>query len=166
MGQQFPPNTGDERFEREEGELPAAEARQFDFVVSDRIADLLRSRGVPLTLQRLAIAHILFIRPVHLTADQILARAQKIVPEISRATVYNSLKLFKEKGLLRELVVDPARIVYDSNTSPHYHLYNSDTGEMIDVPAGQLQIIGAALLPAGVEMDELDVIIRVHNKAL
>lgn len=165
MGQLFPPRPADDTVPVVETELPPSEAGKFNFVASDRIAELLRAKGVPLTLQRLAVAQILFIRPVHLTAEQILQRAQAIIPEISRATVYNSLKLFKEKGLLRELVIDPARIVYDSNTSPHYHLYNTDTGEMTDVPAGHLQVIGTTLLPAGVELDELDIIIRVHNKS-
>jgi Fur family iron response transcriptional regulator len=164
MGQQFTPPFG-ENSAAGDADTPASEGAGSDFVASDRIAELLRAKGVPLTLQRLAVAQILFLRPVHMTADQIHARAQAIMPEISRATVYNTLKLFRDKGLLRELVVDPARIVYDSNTSPHYHLYNTDTGEMTDVPAGHLQVIGTTLLPAGVELDELDIIIRVRNKS-
>jgi Fur family iron response transcriptional regulator len=133
-------------------------------LLEDCIADLLRHHNIPLTLQRLAVARVLFARPVHLTADQILARAQAIFSDVSRATVYNSLKLFKEKGLVRELVVDPTRIIYDSNTSPHYHLYNADTGEMTDIPAGHMQIIGTTELPENVELDELDIIVRVRNK--
>ena len=130
----------------------------------DRYADILRQHSIPLTLQRLAIAQVLFARPVHLTAEQVLVQAQGIVPEISRATGYNTLKLFKEKGLVRELVIDPARIVYDSNTSHHYHIYDADTGEMTDIPAGDLKVVGSANLPADVELEEVDIIIRVHSK--
>lgn len=130
----------------------------------DRFAELLRQNNIPLTLQRLAIAQVLFARPVHLTAEQVLQRAQHIVPEISRATGYNTLKLFKEKGLVRELVIDPARIVYDSNTSHHYHIYDADTGEMTDIPAGDLKVVGSANLPSDVELEEVDIIIRVHSK--
>ena len=45
--------------------------------------------------------------PIHMSADQILARVRESVPATSRATVYNTLKLLREKGMLRELIVDP-----------------------------------------------------------
>lgn len=146
-------------------EIPSAVAAGSpDGMGTDSYADLLRQNDIPLTLQRLAIAQVLFAKPVHLTAEQVLSRAQQIVPEISRATGYNTLKLFKEKGLVRELVIDPARIVYDSNTSHHYHIYDADTGEMTDIPAGDLKVVGTANLPADVELEEVDIIIRVHSK--
>lgn len=131
---------------------------------TDRFADILRENNIPLTVQRLAIARVLLARPVHMTAEQVLSQAQQIVPEISRATGYNTLKLFKEKGLVRELVIDPARIVYDSNTSHHYHIYDAATGEMTDIPAGDLKVVGSANLPSDVELEEVDIIIRVHSK--
>ena len=158
MGQFFSPRPTTDDEER-------IECGDAGSLVDDCIADLLRMHDIPLTLQRLAVARVLFTRPVHLTAEQILARAKDIFPDVSRATVYNSLKLFKEKGLVRELVVDANRIIYDSNTSPHYHIYNTDTGEMTDIPAGHMQIVGTTELPDNVELDELDIIIRVRNKA-
>ncbi|HHK74200.1 MAG TPA: transcriptional repressor [Rhizobiales bacterium] len=135
-----------------------------DGLTRDGVADLLRANGISLTLQRLAIAQILLARPVHLTAEQVLKRAQKIMPEISRATGYNTLNLLKEKGLVRELVIDPGRIVYDSNTTHHYHIYDADTGEMTDVPAGDLKVTGTADLPSGLVLEEVDIIIRVHSR--
>jgi Fur family iron response transcriptional regulator len=129
------------------------------------IAERLRAVGIPVTLQRLAIGQVLLAEPVHLTADQVLARVRCIMPEISRATVYNTLKLFSEKGLLRELVVEPDRIVFDSNTAPHYHLYDVETGAVTDVPASDIEVIGAANLPAGFELETVDVILRVRKRA-
>lgn len=133
-------------------------------LANDNVADMLRSNGIPLTLQRLAIAKILFAQPIHITAERVLSQVQKIMPEISRATVYNTLNLFKERKLLRELVIAPGRVVYDSNTSHHYHIYDVDTGEMTDIPAGELTVVGSTSLPVGVELEEIDVIIRVHSK--
>ena len=128
------------------------------------VGDRLRQAGIPLTLQRLAIAQVLLPNPIHLTADQILARVKDVVPETSRATVYNTLKLFREKGLVRELIVDAERTVFDSNTSPHFHLFDSDTGQVTDIPAEAMQVIGTPHLPEGVELEEVDVIIRVHSR--
>ena len=128
------------------------------------VGDRLREVGIPLTLQRLAIAQVLLPQPIHLTADQVLARVKDVVPEVSRATVYNTLKLFREKGLVRELIVDAERTVFDSNTSPHFHLFDSDTGQVTDVPAEMMQVIGAPQLPEGMELEEVDVIIRVRSR--
>src|SRR5262249_479363 len=90
----------------------------------EEVAQVLRRHGIMPTHQRTEIAFILFTRREHLSADQILALVNSRVAEASKATVYNTLKLFVEKKLIRELVVDPAKIVYDPNTDPHPHLYD------------------------------------------
>jgi Fur family iron response transcriptional regulator len=126
------------------------------------IADRLRAAGIPVTLQRLAIASVLFERPVHVTAEQLLKEVKANVPETSRATIYNALKLFVEKGLVKELVVDPERVVFDSNTEPHFHVYDVVTGDLTDVPSDQMRVIGVPALPPGSEMEQIDVIVRVR----
>jgi Fur family transcriptional regulator, iron response regulator len=125
----------------------------------------LRSAGIPLTLQRLAVGQVMLCAPVHLTADQVLARVKGLMPEISRATVYNTLKLFSEKGLVRELIIDADRTVFDSNTVPHPHIYNTDTGELTDIAAGDLKVVGSATLPDGLEVEAVDIVVRVRKKA-
>ncbi len=124
----------------------------------------LRRAGVPITLQRVEIACVLLLRPMHMSADQALAAVRERAPEISRATVYNTLNLFREKNLVKELIVDPDRVVYDSNTEPHHHLYNVDTGEVSDIASAALRVVGTPALPAGTELQEIDVIIRVRGK--
>lgn len=132
--------------------------------LSSRIAaDRLRTAGVPVTLQRLEIARVLLTQPVHLSADQVLSMVRERSPEVSRATVYNTLRLFREKNLVKELIVDPERVVYDSNTDPHYHLYDVDTGELSDVSADELQVVGMPKLPGNLVLDQVDVIIRVRK---
>lgn len=127
-------------------------------------ADRLRSAGIPPTLQRIAIAEVLFTRPVHLSAEQVLSRVRVHMPEVSRATVYNTLKLFREKKMVRELVIDPERVFYDSNTAPHYHIFDVGTGELSDVAADELRVVGTPELPEGLELEEVDVIIRVRSR--
>ena len=127
--------------------------------------ELLRTAGIPVTQQRVEIVRAMLSFPTHLSADQVFARVRQSVPETSRATVYNTLKLFREKKLVRELIVDPERLVYDSNTSPHYHLYNAENGQLTDVSADELQVIGMPSLPPGLQLEEVDVIIRVRTRS-
>ncbi len=108
----------------------------------------------------------MFRDPVHVTADQVLSRVRNFMPEISRATAYNTLKLFSEKGLVHEIIVDAERVVFDSTTSPHYHFYDMDTGEVTDVPAGEISGIGTPNLPLDFDLDEIDVVVRIRRRKL
>lgn len=123
----------------------------------------LRGAGVKLTSQRLEIGALMLATPQHLSADQILTCLQKRGRRVSKATVYNTLKLFTERGLLREVSVDPARQFYDSTTHPHHHFFNVDSGELVDIDAETLQIIGLPELPPGTEAAGVEVIVRVRN---
>src|SRR5262245_38049269 len=102
----------------------------FHSITREAVAALLRSHGIAPTHQRIEIAHVLFERKVHLAADQILALVNARHAETSKATVYNTLRLFLEKRLIRELVVDPSRIFYDPNTAAHHHFYDVVTGRL------------------------------------
>ncbi len=158
MGQAtFPPAHGVET--GEEREFPP-----MSDVTDQDIADRLRSAGVVLTLQRLVIARVLLARPVHLSADQVWTRAKEIMPEISRATVYNTLDLFERSALLRRLIIDSEKVVFDSNTAPHHHLYDASTGDVIDIAPGELRVIGMPTLPPGMELEDVDVVVRVRRR--
>src|SRR5712691_2148592 len=128
-------------------------------------AKLLRQHGITPTHQRMEIAHVLFTRREHLSADQILKWVNSRYAETSKATVYNTLKLFLERKLIRELVVDPAKIVYDPNTEPHHHLYDVVTGRLTDVPAGNIRVVGLPALPPGTVADGVDIIIRTRPQS-
>jgi Fur family transcriptional regulator, iron response regulator len=128
----------------------------------EKVADLLRNRGITPTHQRIEIAHVLFERQEHLSADQILGLVNARYAETSKATVYNTLKLFLEKRLVRELVIDPTKIFYDPNTEPHHHFYDTHTGQLTDIPAGSIEISGLPPLPPGTESVGVDVIVRTR----
>jgi Fur family iron response transcriptional regulator len=131
----------------------------------ENVAELLRRHGITPTHQRMEIAHVLFARREHLSADQILALVNSRYAETSKATVYNTLKLFLEKKLIRELVVDPARVVYDPNTEPHHHLYDVVTGRLTDIPADNVRVLGLPPLPQGTVADGVDIIIRTRPQS-
>jgi Fur family transcriptional regulator, iron response regulator len=131
----------------------------------DTIAHRLSSHGAKPTTQRLQLAELVFERPQHLSAEQVLQAARERGIRVSKATVYNTLNLFVECGLLRELVVDRDRVYYDSTVHAHHHFYNVDTGEMIDIPAASVSFAGVPAAPSGTEQDGVEVIIRVRNRA-
>jgi len=123
------------------------------------------SHGILQTPQRLEVAAILLQKPQHLSADQIIAELRAKGSKVSKATVYNSLNLFGERGLVKECLVDPERRFYDSTTSPHHHFYNVDTGELSDIPSDTVEVIGLPELPAGTQMESAELIVRIRNSA-
>ena len=132
----------------------------------DNLAEVLRGRGITPTRQRIEIAFAIFSRGKHLSADRILALVYDRASETSKATVYNTLNLFLEKKLVREVIVDPSKVFYDPNTEPHYHFYNVDTGELTDIDARDIKVTGLPSLPQGMSAEGVDIIVRVRSSAL
>ncbi len=128
-----------------------------------RVVELLERRGVTATQQRVEVGQVLFACPQHLSADQILERVLAMGARVSKATVYNTLNLFSERGLVRTLSIDGDRQFYDPTTAPHHHFYNVDTGELIDIPADALALASLPAPPAGTAHERIDVIIRVRS---
>jgi Fur family transcriptional regulator, iron response regulator len=127
------------------------------------VAAMLRGCRITPTHQRMEIALLLFARQQHLSADQILALVNRRHAETSKATVYNTLKLFLEKKLVREVIVDPAKVFYDPNTGPHHHIYDVETGELTDVDPSSVNIASLPELPPGMVTEGVDVIIRIRR---
>jgi Fur family iron response transcriptional regulator len=128
------------------------------------IQKILRDHDVLPTSQRLEVAEALLNRPQHLSADQIIDKLHRSGSSVSKATVYNTLKLFSETGLVKEINVDATRRFYDSTTHAHHHFYHVDTGELTDIPADKISILDLPKLPPGTEQDGVEVLIRVRNK--
>ena len=126
------------------------------------MGDRLRAHGITPTHQRIQIANVLFERGEHLTADRILSLVNVRYAESSKATVYNTLKLFVEKGLIRELKVDSTCVMYDPNTEPHHHFHDVETGRLTDIPADEVRLAGMPTLPPGTVVEGVDIIIRTR----
>ncbi len=129
----------------------------------DEVTQRLLSRGVLPTAQRVEVGLLLFARAQHLSADQIIAGLRAGGSRVSKATVYNTLNLFCERGLVRTVEVDPARQFYDSSIEAHHHFFNVDTGELTDIPLQSVTLNVAAALPPGTEQTGVDVVIRVRG---
>lgn len=131
----------------------------------DNMADLLRNQGINPTHQRIEIAYALFSRQEHMSADQIMSIVNTRHSETSKATVYNTLNLFLEKKLVREVIVDPTKVFYDPNTSEHHHYYNVATGQLSDIHAPDLAITGLPELPEGMVTEGIDIIVRIRPRS-
>ena len=128
----------------------------------DEIAALLRARDINPTSQRVEIALLLFTRCEHLSAEEVFVLVNGDAARVSKATVYNTLGLFAERGLVREVIADPTRVFYDPNTAPHHHFYDTSTGKLMDIPVEEVQIRTLPELPEGMRMEGVDVIVRVR----
>ncbi len=126
------------------------------------VTEMLRRYAISPTHQRIEIALVLFEKRWHPSADQILAAVNVRHAEASKATVYNTLSLFLEKGLVRELIVDPNKVFYDANTSVHHHFYDVASGVITDIPAAGVRIEGLPPLPAGMVTDGIDIVVRTR----
>lgn len=128
----------------------------------NNVAQMLVSHGISPTQQRVHIASALLCKAQHLSADQVMGIVNRESHVASKATVYNTLGLFARKGLVREVIIDPSKVFYDSNTSPHHHFYNVSSGELMDIASNELDIARLPQPPNGTECEGVDVIIRVR----
>ena len=128
------------------------------------VVSMLQHYKISPTRQRVEIAEFLFQRPQHLSAEKILDGVTREGNRVSRATVYNTMGLFANKGVVREVLIDRERVFYDSNTEVHQHLYNVDTGELTDIYDAEVEMIAEPELPEGLRVVDTDVIYKVTSK--
>jgi Fur family iron response transcriptional regulator len=123
----------------------------------------LRAVGLRPTRQRLALARVLLENgDRHITAEQLHGEAVGADIRVSLATVYNTLHQFTNAGLLREVVVEPGRSYFDTNTTDHHHFFCEATSKLEDIPGQDVVVSGFPLPPPGTEICRVDVIIRVR----
>ena len=133
-------------------------------LVHDESAAVHRQAIKP-TAQRVEIALLLLQEHQHLSAEQVLYRLRRRGKAVSKATVYNTLRLFAARGIVQQVIVDPERVFYDSNTSDHFHFYNNvNQGVLIDLDPDALRIPELPALPYGTVHEAVDVIVRIRDK--
>jgi Fur family transcriptional regulator, iron response regulator len=134
---------------------------------SSKVLARLRVAGLRPTRQRLSLARLLLDgKNRHVTAEQLHGEATAAAIPVSLATVYNTLHQFTEAGLLREVVVEPGRSYFDTNTSDHHHFFCEATGRLQDIPGEHLSVSRLPCPPSGTEIRRIDVVIRVRPQNL
>lgn len=119
----------------------------------------LEDAGIQPSAQRTAVAAFVLDTCAHPSADQVFAAVAPTQPSLSRATVYNTLHLLAQKGLLQELVVAEGRVVFDPKLEPHHHFVDDDTGAIEDVDYDAVSVAQTRDLP-GVTVREMQVVLR------
>lgn len=119
----------------------------------------LRAHGIQPSAQRVAVGAYVLATDEHPSADQVFRKVKKSFPLVSRATVYNTLNLFVDKGLLRSFVLAPGKIVFDPRTEAHHHFIDEQTGEIVDVPWDALAVSRVERLK-GFDVQEYQVVMR------
>ncbi len=125
------------------------------------LLDRVRVRGWRLTAQRRVVAQSLAGDNVHLTAEGVHERAAALLPEISRATVYNTLNELVAMGEVAVVVPDGRANRYDPNVvEPHHHLHCTNCGALEDVQAINVDQLAVLHPDDGFEVNGVDVVFR------
>lgn len=120
---------------------------------------ILEHHGIQPSAQRVAVAEYVLHTHDHPSADQVWALVKQSFPMISRATIYNTLHLFVEKGLLRELHLAEGKVVYDAKLEPHHHFIEEESGRIHDVEWDRVQVCNLERLRE-YEVDDYQVVMR------
>jgi len=130
------------------------------------VRERLRAADLRPTLQRIALGWLLFGRGNrHVTAESLHEEATVARVPVSLATVYNTLRQFSEAGLLNEIGIDGSRTYFDTNTSRHHHFLLEDEQMLIDIPEGRIKVDGLPEAPDGMEITQVDLVVRVRRLA-
>ncbi|HYU24742.1 MAG TPA: transcriptional repressor [Thermoanaerobaculia bacterium] len=127
------------------------------------VVELLAARGIQPSAQRIVVAQYVLFTDEHPSADKVWARVKAGFPMISRATVYNTLNLLVERGLLRELHLAPDSIVFDPKVEAHHHFIDERSGRIYDVPWEKVRVCDVEHIE-GFEIHDYQVVMRGKKK--
>ena len=142
--------------------LTSSNFRRSLITVPDSVT-ILQNHGIQPSAQRVAVADYVLQTVEHPSADLVWNRVKARVPYISRATVYNTLNLFVEKGLLRALTLAEDSVVFDPNVERHHHLVDEESGTIHDIPWDKVQVCNIEALK-GFEVHDYQVVMHGVRK--
>ena len=129
----------------------------------ENIREILRSKSLKLTNQRLLVASYLFDgHNKHVTAEDLFKTLNKSKSKISLATVYNTLHEFYKNKLINRLSINSEKIYFDTNMSSHHHFYNKEDEMLVDV-SNNLRINGLPNPPQGKKIEKIEVLVHLKK---
>lgn len=132
-----------------------------------RVLAKLTRAGLRVTRQRVVLARALFgaanLGHRHVTVEQLFGETSGADTGMSLATVYNTLRCFREAGLLQEVVVEQGRFYFDTNLEPHHHFFHEQTRTLSDIPPGFIDVVALPPTPPGARIHCVDVVIRLRS---
>ena len=129
----------------------------------ENIKEILRSKSIKLTKQRMLVASYLFDgHNKHVTAEDLFNKLNKSKSKISLATVYNTLHEFYKNKLINKLSINSEKIYFDTNMSNHHHFYNKEDEMLVDV-SNNLKINGLPNPPKGKKIEKIEVLVHLKK---
>jgi Fur family transcriptional regulator, iron response regulator len=130
------------------------------------IVPLLQRAGLRPTRHRVALARLLFDRETtrHVTAEQLFVEAKAAHIQLSLATVYNVINQFLDAGLLRQVMLTPGVVHFDTNIHPHYHVANGSRGTVRCIDTAEIGFSRLPVLADDEIIDHIEVIIWTRAK--
>ena len=116
----------------------------------------LREHGYKVTSQRRAILELFGRLGEHLKPGQIHTRLESKLPSLSLATVYNTLELFEEEGLVNRVTAQDGETYFDPNIQPHHHAVCNQCGGLFDIDIEGDQLDQLAEASGTTEREEAD----------
>ena len=126
--------------------------------------DFLKKNDITPTKQRVELAEIIFSENKHFSAADLIEVAGHAGLAISQATIYNTLCLFEKKNILKTIDLQNDCKFYDTNLSPHHHLYNTSTNLLTDIKEEEINFSKLPNLPESLVIEKTEVLIKVKNK--
>ena len=126
--------------------------------------DALRQNGIQPTPQRIAVMQFILASRTHPSADDVYSNVRRTCPTVSRATVYNTLNLLAEKGVIKTQILREGGLVFDANAERHHHFIDEETGRIYDVPWEAIKVRGEGALTE-FEVREVQVVMRGRKRA-
>lgn len=131
-----------------------------------RATEWLEKAGLRPTRQRLVLANVLVGdgHHRHVSAESLYTDVLAAGEKVALATVYNTLRAFSEAGLVQEVSIDGTKSYFDTRTDDHPHFYWADRNQVTDAPSAELKIAELPEPPEGMEIEKVDVVIRLRPK--
>ena len=126
--------------------------------------NIYRALNVTPTKQRVDLAQLIFAKKQHFTASDLISLADKNGLNISMATIYNTLSLLEDKGMLKTINIDNELKFYDTNLENHHHLYNTTMSTLTDIAHDRVTFSELPELPKTLEIESAELLIKVKNK--
>lgn len=125
--------------------------------------EILKAHDIQPTPQRLAVTEFALRARCHPSADEVWDTVRRDCPTLSRGTVYNTLNLLVEKGLLKTRLLREGLVVFDGDVTPHHHFIDDSTGRIHDIPWDAVRVSGAGALD-GFEVLDYQVVMRGRRR--
>ena len=122
----------------------------------------LAEKGLRATSQRQHVYEVLLSQRDHPSAEEVFMRAKQSKPEISMATVYNSLDALVKCGVVRQVNVDRGATLFCSNMSEHAHFCCDDCGKVFDVDLKNSPRVPEVDVPSEFQVRKID--IALHGR--